>query len=163
MLVVMIVFGLAGRSRGAAAQPGGTGNAIVIPAPPIMAEDFVPLTQHSIFFKGIFNPPAAPPRATVLVLHGCASTDGRLTALLEDTETNRRMLVHEGDAIAGGRIMAITLDYLEYQSQSGRRHHVSVGQNLTGGQIFGNNAGADADTLARPRAAIRQAEINGSK
>jgi hypothetical protein len=162
-----------------ATSPNDTVN---IPAPPEMTADFVPLTEHSIFFKGRFvyispdataNTGPALPREAVLVLHGCANTDGKLTAFLEDTDAYRLILVHQGDTVAGagGKITEITLDYVEYQSALGRRYHVSVGQNLVGDQVFGSNAVAlptidandpNADTL-RKLAAKRQAELNGTK
>jgi hypothetical protein len=170
-VVAMVWIGLGGRSLAGTTQPAGSADAIFVPAPPAMTGDFVSLTFHSMFVKGwgVITPP--PSRETVLVLRGCANTDGKLTGFLEDSRTNQRVLVHEGDAVAGGRIVAITLDYVEYQSPSGRRYHVSVGQNLIGNQVFGANAGTlptvnpgvpNIDTI-RKLAADRQAEMNGSK
>lgn len=81
---------------------------------------------------------AAEPRATeVTILTGVLQTDpadpgpDTYIAVVEDAQTNKRQALHLGDALDGGHVADMTLDYIDFEL-AGRRQRVRIGQNLEG-------------------------------
>jgi hypothetical protein len=162
----------AGGQFAATTQPDET------PIPPAMTGDYLIFTSRDIFVRGRFIPrDSIPeqmgPRATdMLVFVGVFDrVDKNVTiptAFLEDENSGEISPVQVGDQIAQGKISAITLDQLEYQS-GGRTLHLSVGDNLSGERMYGGPtsmpvnldfAGPTGDILKR-LAQQRLKELNG--
>ena len=73
----------------------------------------------------------APTPESLLALKGVVQDDQRFTAFVESLPQKRVIQLKVGDAIARGRIVAITLHELQYES-AGRRTRVAIGQALSG-------------------------------
>jgi hypothetical protein len=169
----------------ASSSNGGTfaapGEADDTPRPPDMMGDYLILTTRSIFYRGRFVPPDETPRQDTplrqaedeLVFCGvfdASSGAGTVpTAFLEDSDSGQVSPVRVGDQIAQGKITAINLDELEYQS-AGVTRHLSVGENLAGQQMWGGPttmpinldfSGPSGDIL-KMMAARRLKELNGT-
>ena len=119
-------------------------------APPAMSGNYLLLTTRSIFFNGryrIESPirPIPPKPQDTLVFVGAMKTfangGSQMTGFILDNESGRVSQVAVGQNVAGGRILEITLDGLEFES-GGAVQHILVGQNLAGVQVFGVNAAA---------------------
>lgn len=82
--------------------------------------------------KGPMN--AAPGPEAGLGLKGIFEGDGRFTAFIEDLASHQTKRLNVGDAIAAGRIKAMTLAALEYEA-GGKSTMVQVGQNLLGAAL----------------------------
>jgi hypothetical protein len=67
----------------------------------------------------------------VMVFNGASNANGQLVAFIENTSLNSIARFQVGDSVATGKIIAITLDQLDY-SVNGRVTHVMLGQNLSG-------------------------------
>lgn len=66
-------------------------------------------------------------------LRGVAVNGDKRTAFLEDMRSKSAIPVNVGDLVAGSRIVAIELDYIEIESrQQQQRSRIEVGQDLTG-------------------------------
>jgi hypothetical protein len=113
-----------------------------IPAPPA---EYGVLTNRTVFMKTRIPPPppvpstqpvntapVARPEAT-MVFNGVTNVDGVGYALFEDTAAGKVLGFRVGDAIASGKITAITLDGLEYES-NGVTRRILLGQTLEGGE-----------------------------
>ena len=139
----------------------GNANNSVTAAP--AGDPFAVLDTRSIFVKGDqtisananhttnFQPVgglARKPEAA-LVFNGVTLIDGQANAFIEDLTADRVSTVKVGDAIAGGKVSAITFDTLTYQG-NGRTLNVTLGQNLEGNLAIStamdSTAGAAATT-----------------
>jgi hypothetical protein len=78
----------------------------------------------------VYTPPTPPER--YMLLTGVAKEGDVCTAFLEDTRTNAVSKVHVGDTVLAGRVAAITMDAIDYDS-NGRVARIAVGGNLGGG------------------------------
>lgn len=66
-----------------------------------------------------------------LVFNGASDANGQMVAFVENTALNSIARFQVGDAIASGKVAAITLDQLDY-AVGPRVTHVMLGQNLSG-------------------------------
>jgi hypothetical protein len=119
------------------------------PQPGQMSHDFDVVLNRSIFIHGDertteggggFAPPigsAAAPENS-LVFNGVTQSDSAV-AMVENTETHEILKLRVGDSISHGRVLAITLNNLDYQV-GGRVTRVSFGETLSGGSPEGDNA-----------------------
>src|SRR5687768_2588482 len=113
--------------------------------PNVGIERYASLTSKNIFMKDRrLRPPTPPPSTQQAVstprevrtpqqmfrLTGLALQEGRNVAFIEDSRGNTERKV-QGDAIAGGTIVHVDLDSLEYEA-NGKRVRVVVGHNLAG-------------------------------
>lgn len=109
-----------------------------------ISKDFAALLTRSVFLKGkqavVEATPSTGPALPVteavhpqrnLVFNGVTESDAAV-ALLEDATTHRISKLHMGESIAGGKILAIALDSIQYES-GGKVLHIQIGQNLEGG------------------------------
>jgi hypothetical protein len=119
---------------------------IRIPQPTEMSRAFDLLNSYSLFAKGRIAESSgggnsggfdAQAPENVLVFTGVTVTDHATVGFIEDTSQQSVRQVKIGDSIAQGKITDITLDELDYQSNSGRKVRVAVGQNLRGENAFG--------------------------
>jgi hypothetical protein len=147
-------------SRSAANPPPPATAAPVGPllTPRQITREFYPVLSRSIFIKGrqevidsgsfsdhsrdstpsttyaSTGPSSAPavwtPEST-LVFNGASDTNGQIVAFIENTGLNTIGRFHVGDAVAQGKLSALTLDSLDYQVAS-HVTHVLLGQNLQG-------------------------------
>ena len=107
------------------------------------------LTTRSIFMKGrvperletitsdpFANSTTQPARKgeDMIVFNGVTDVDGTLAAFIEDTGQGKVSIYRQGDSIAQGKIVGISLDALEYQRSDGQTVKVSIGQTLSGGE-----------------------------
>jgi hypothetical protein len=123
-----------------------------------ITREFYPVLSRSIFIKGrqevidtggfsdhfrespstttfaSTGPTSGPapwtPEST-LVFNGASDTNGQIVAFIENTGLNTIGRYHLGDAVAQGKLSALTLDSLDYQAAS-HVTHVLLGQNLQG-------------------------------
>jgi hypothetical protein len=148
----------------------------ILPPPP-MSQQYSLLDRRSIFIRGSqtvyagsggpttggSSRPARPEES--LVFNGVTETDHQIVAFIEDTTALKVNQYQVGDSVAGGKIVDINLDSLQFQSH-GKTTTVYVGQNLLGGEATnlessptsGGATGPDSDVVARMRAR-RQAEL----
>ena len=117
-----------------ATQPAGP----VVMVAPSLPEPWSVLIKRSIFARGGVPAPVpgmAPPDAGPdghIALRGVVLEDNaQYSAFLEDTAGNRTMRVRPGDAVGQGRVKAINLDSLVFETPL-RTTHVQVGQSLLG-------------------------------
>jgi hypothetical protein len=148
---------------------------VIIPPPP-MSSQYSLLNHRSIFIRGTqtvypsgssggssggASRPARPEEA--LVFNGVTETDHQIVAFIEDTVALKENQYQVGDSIAGGKIVDINLDSLQFESH-GKTTTVYVGQNLLGGEVTnlgsapssGGPTGPESDIVARMRARRRQ-------
>lgn len=134
-----------------------------------MSPDYQVLLTRSIFTRdrrpapsagaGSFQPPRsdnALPRfgpggrggssTASFALRGVVDNDGKFTALVEDPGTHRTIALSIGDPIFRGRVVGITLDAIEYES-NGRRSRVRIGQGLDSGEPIPRGSGSLSTTL----------------
>jgi hypothetical protein len=130
---------------------------IRIPQPAEMSKEFEILNDYSLFTKGrlpdrssdssggggSFNAQAPE---NVLVFTGVTVTDHATVGFIEDTTQQTVRMVKVGDSIAQGKITDINLDVMNYQTNSGRKVRVAVGQNLRGENAFGLIYGTGIDS-----------------
>jgi hypothetical protein len=83
---------------------------------------------------------ATRPRRTVVrnpesyhMLKGIVQEDDTFIAFIENTQTNRVLILHEGGSVARGIVKNFTLDSIEYQLED-KTISVSLGRDLEGGQ-----------------------------
>ncbi len=88
-------------------------------------------TEHHHADEGT-RPPTTPtdPRAG-MVFNGVTLVGDRADAMIEDTNAHKVFSVDAGEVLAGGRVLAVTFDTIDYQA-GGRVIQVRVGQNLLG-------------------------------
>lgn len=130
----------------------------------ILPREYSILAERSIFQKGSHvtrvversrSQPGpsvaapAPAKAAAmedsLVFEGATESGDHFLALVEDRTTSKALMFQVGDAIARGRIAAITLDTLDYVA-TGNVVHVQVGQNLRGETMSPATSDAVAST-----------------
>jgi hypothetical protein len=127
------------RLTAAAAPP-----VIVSTTPLPMSAAFSAVRYRSIFVKGeqslrpdgggytrpAYVPTPSRPQAS-LVFNGVIVVGDRADAMIEDTNAHRVFTVRVGELLAGGRVLAITFDNLDYQD-GGKLTRVAIGQTLEG-------------------------------
>jgi len=77
------------------------------------------------------TPPPPPAPEEGLVLRGVTQRSGVSIAFVERLQTGETTVLHVGDSIAAGRLAAIVLDHVDYESGE-RTARVEVGQNFLG-------------------------------
>jgi hypothetical protein len=75
--------------------------------------------------------PAAWAPESILVFNGASDANGQIVAFIENSGLNTIAKYQVGDAVAQGKLSAITLDSLDYKVGS-QVTHVLLGQNLQG-------------------------------
>ena len=127
------------RPAGVAAPP-----VMVSTTPTPMSAAFSAVRYRSIFVKGeqslrpegggftrpAYVPTPSRPQAS-LVFNGVIVVGDRADALIEDTNARKVFTVRVGELLAGGRVLAITFDGLDYMF-GGKLTHVVIGQTLEG-------------------------------
>ena len=132
-------------------RPAGAGT--VAPAggsrspgrPATMEDDFKVLLDRSIFARtgtaaAVSRPPSttstapsaprlSPEQAVVFI--GVIAQDDEYVAFAENQETRQIMILRNGDDVARGKVVAITLDTIAYGT-GGTIKEVHLGQNLAG-------------------------------
>jgi len=73
--------------------------------------------------------PPAPPPEHYMMVRGTVQQGQEFLAFLEDIRTGTTSVLRVGEAVATGRLTAITLDNVEYES-NGVAKTVMIGQNL---------------------------------
>jgi hypothetical protein len=161
------------------------------PMPPSMTGNWAMLTERSIFLPTGFLPSdnQQPDQQTVtppedrLVLVGiyeaigmntaASPTTQPLVAFVEDNDSGQVAPLKVGDAIAGGKVLALSLEEMDFQLH-GIVQRLEIGQNLSGSQIWGvsttatalpptlNFSGQYGDVL-KAMALRRQKELSGGK
>jgi hypothetical protein len=110
-----------------------------------MSPDYLVLTNRSIFKKGMqtvdpfapTTPPVPQPPSVYTVqessleFNGATRADENRAAFFENTSTHEVLTRHAGDFVADGKILAITLDSIDYQV-NGRTTTIMLGQTLDG-------------------------------
>lgn len=150
--------GSGGGASGASAVGGGRGGPTSKPvAPPVsldidpdylpplrMSEKFDLLNSRSMFAKngravgvrvetGPRNP--GPPILTPeenAVFVGVLRQDDQYVALIENRTARNTTAVHVGEALADGKVQAITLEGLTYAGADGKPRLIEIGQAMTG-------------------------------
>ena len=129
----------------------------MVPVPKPLPAEFAVLSTRSFFVHGrlVLETPRDPrfgpggpgrtdgsekpvpvrPEKTML-FNGSTRADGEWVALIEDTVAARIVKVSVGDALAQGKVSAITLNTLDYDA-GGKVRQISLGQNLDGESITG--------------------------
>lgn len=110
----------------------------VVPLP----EQWSLLIKRSIFARGgvpapvpgASSPDAAGPDGHIALRGVVLEDNSQYSAFLEDTAGNRTMRVRPGDHVGMGRVKAINLDSLVFETPL-RTTHVQVGQNLLGAPL----------------------------
>ena len=108
--------------------------------------EYSSLTSRTMFIKTRVPPPppvvttqpvtiTAPPvrLEATLVFNGVTDVDGVGYAVFEDTSAGKILGFKLGDAIANGKITAITLEGLTYEA-NGKSIHIYIGQTLDGSE-----------------------------
>ena len=118
-----------------------------------MPKEYGLVAARSIFIKGMqypppprdpsFRPPGLNPGPTttilpppprpekILLFNGATDADGQWVALFEDTSISKVLVFKVGDKVARGKVAAMTLGTLDYDS-NGKVKHILMGQNLDG-------------------------------
>jgi hypothetical protein len=142
-----------------------------------MSPDYYVLATRNVFIKGrqIVNQDGGAgsgdtrtyvPQPDALILNGVIFTDQGVVALIEDISAAQTTIVQAGDTIGPGKIVDITLDYLDYEAD-GKDYRVTIGQNLYGGssvastQPSGTATPADVDSMIKKLQLKRQEEERG--
>ena len=139
--------------------PTATAPAQDRPAP--MDPSFTVLLERSMFSKDGRSRTAAPPPSTapaappvrVLspeqsnVFRGVLCPDEEYVAFIQNVQTDQVSVLKAGDEIAGGRIVAITLDTLNYAS-GGKVLEIRLGQNLAGETAAAGTTASTSTTAA---------------
>jgi hypothetical protein len=175
---ILILLALSATIQAAATtRPASSAGALpaILPPPPMSAQ-YSLLNRRSVFIRGTqtvyqggssggssggASRPARPEEA--LVFNGVSETDHQIVAFVEDTVALKVNQYQVGDSVAGGKIVDINLDSLEFQSH-GKTTTVYVGQNLLGGEATnlessptsGGTTGPESDIVARMRARRHQ-------
>jgi hypothetical protein len=145
----------------------------------VMDKSFNVLLQKSIFSRDRArnsgaSATTAPAVARVLspeqsvAFRGVLCPDEEYVAFVENVQTRQISIVKVGDEIARGRVAAITLDTLAYDS-GGKVHQIHLGQDLTGetassgggGYSTGSPAGFAGTPGATPGAAATASPAAG--
>jgi hypothetical protein len=71
-----------------------------------------------------------------LSLTGVTRESGVATALIEDRRSGRTSFYHVGDVLGEGKVVAINLDGIEYQTNNGQAVRVELGSALTSGPTY---------------------------
>lgn len=149
-----------------AGQPSAAARGATAPGRTDRREDgFNVLLQRSIFARtGAAAPtgrpaattstaPAAPvlsPEQSVLFV-GVLAQDEEYVAFAENRTTNQLMILRAGDNVAGGKVVAITLDTIAYGTV-GSIKEIHLGQNLAG-EVVSSSYTATGSTTAPAGAA----------
>jgi hypothetical protein len=83
-----------------------------------------------------------------LVFTGVSLADNGKIALVENHTDYSVQRVKIGDPIAYGKVVAMTLDTLDYQNKAGRIIRVGIGNNLAGGDVAGVVGGTTSGTAS---------------
>jgi hypothetical protein len=133
------------------ASSGRTSQSTPATRPPTYSERYGMLADHNIFVRdrtriphggsggygGGSSSTQPSTRPTVrspeeaLALRGVVIEEGVLHAYVEDTNSYQMMRLGPGDPVARGRISAIDIDAVQYES-NGHRAWIEIGQDFTG-------------------------------
>jgi hypothetical protein len=183
--VLLDSSGSIGQTRPAAAQP----------AQERFSDRYEILTEKNIFLRNrprarsTSRAPSGPRRVEeTFVLTGIALQEGRHVAFIENSGTRATQRLLPGEAVAGGKVISVELDSLEFESK-GRRFRVAIGRNLLGDVFVAETptatspgadpssaptsagssggatpplAGGDADLSAEERMKRRRQQLGGS-
>ena len=132
-------------------------------------------TTRSLFMKGHVPPPGsnntAPPQPAPpsnsssrtlqnIVFDGATNADGEIVAMFEDTVAGKIIQAKAGDAVAGGKITAVSLDSVTYES-AGRTTRVMIGQTLDASETpLLTSRGTITDTGSGPTTAPVVGNVN---
>lgn len=123
-------------------------------ATPSLPREYAVLNERSLFKKGRIRTAEEvaadaanyrmPSPLSMLALTGVADataegSGGVQTVFIENTSSGSVQRLKAGDAVAGGKILSITLDSLEFE-HDGKKAKISVGQTLDGQWPAGNTA-----------------------
>ena len=88
------------------------------------------------------------------LLTGIAMQEGRNVAFIENTATGATQRVLSGDPVAGGKVITIAFDALEFEA-NGRTTRIPIGRNLLGDRFSPgtNGGGAGAGSATAPAGA----------
>jgi hypothetical protein len=102
------------------------------------------------------SPSTAPARVLSpeqsVAFRGVLCPDEEYVAFMENVQNGQITIVKAGDEIARGRVAAITLDSLAYDS-GGKVHTIRLGQDLTGETAASGSGGAGGYASTAPSAA----------
>lgn len=96
------------------------------------------LTDKNIFVRN--RPPTRKAGARIVspgrpeamhILTGIALQEGRHVAFIEDTAARKTQRLLQGDSVAGGKLVEVTFDAVEFEN-NGKRLRVPIGRNLLG-------------------------------
>lgn len=136
-------FGGSGRSSSSSSGAAPTTRPAF--GPNVSIDRYAALTSKNIFMKDrrpprapstqqsqptFARPPERTPQQTYR-LTGLALQEGRNVAFIEDIRSGKTERKVQGDAVAGGTIVQVDLDALEYEAD-GKRVRVGIGYDLTG-------------------------------
>lgn len=125
-----------------------------------VGDDYKILLERSIFARSgaaaaVGLPPStstapalpvlSPQQAVVFV--GVLAQDTEFVAFAENRTTNQLMILREGDNVADGKVVAITLDSIQYGSGSAIKE-IQLGQNLAGESVSTSFAGGASPTTS---------------
>jgi hypothetical protein len=147
-------------------RPSSGPQAVLIPPPKPLSSDYAILTERSMFVKGVFRyaPPGdgrirhnpttvttqstfvEPPESS-LVFNGAAQVDTGFVALIENYSSGEIRYLHSGDAIASGKVGAMSLNFMDYIA-GGHSTHVTIGKTLLGGDPPATRPFAAGSTVA---------------
>jgi hypothetical protein len=83
-----------------------------------------------------------------LMLTGVSLADNGKVALVENHSDYSYQRVQIGDPIAGGKVVNMTLDSLDYKNSAGQIIRVPIGYNLSGGDVWGVAGGSSSSTAS---------------
>jgi type II secretory pathway component PulC len=129
-----------------------TRTATAAPKPPSYSEKYAALEEKNIFQKTRVRRDVRtssqqrsdqPPRTTgsepsrrrieeSFVLTGITMQEGRHVAFVENTSAYTTSRLTPGEAVAGGKIVTVERDHVEYET-NGQRTRVEIGHNFAGG------------------------------
>jgi hypothetical protein len=117
------------------------------------------LTEKNIFLRNRPRPrsaarePREPRRVEeTFVLTGIALQEGRHVAFIENSGTRTTQRLLPGEAVAGGTVISVELDSLEFETK-GRRLRVEIGRNLLGDVFVAETPAATTGPSTTPASA----------
>jgi hypothetical protein len=125
------------------------------------AAKYAVVTEKNIFVRN--RPPTRVPGSgressrgssrrpeEAFVLRGIALQEGRNVAFIENTSAQSTQRLVAGDSVAGGKIVAMEYDSLEYETGAGKRQRIRIGRNLLGDVSTFGGPSATTSPTTRP-------------